>query len=222
MSLPVTTGLTLWLDAAQESYANNATGLTISDRSGNGRTITTTSGITFKTNAVNGKPAFLLNGSSDDIRTSSVQVGTVLVVAYYSLATAADYDGLFGSISTGRLIMTLNATVNYFYDPGDSTLTNSVNGVANTSYSLPVTQRWISAVTTDTTLESATRGIGTDRGNPGRQWHGYIAEVIAFNRVLSTTEINRLGGYVVTKYGIPVSHATLDTIGSIFRSGIIQ
>lgn len=73
-------GLTGWWDASQEGYANDATVTSLTDRSGNSRTVNNGGAPTFKTNIQNGKPGVLFDGT-DDLLEGTFTIGDLMTAS---------------------------------------------------------------------------------------------------------------------------------------------
>jgi hypothetical protein len=128
-SPPVTAGLALWFNAAAESYADGEPVTTLTDRSGFARNLTSDpvdsrSAPSFRRNAVNGRPAVELDGTTDLMKTygSTFTLGQpdTFFVVFKNLDTNALREGwlfdsrnsltrqLFGRASDGTVELYAN------------------------------------------------------------------------------------------------------------------
>lgn len=103
-------GLHIWLDASQESYANGAAVPLMTDKSGNGRNATASGSAQplFTTGIFNGNPVLRFDGSDDfiifgDVMSALTQ-GEIFIVAQHMVPPASGLGSLWemsgGSFST--------------------------------------------------------------------------------------------------------------------------
>lgn len=196
-------GLKMWMavdkltglsDGDPVSSATDSSGL------GNHATQTSTARPLYKTGIVNSKPALLFDGTDDWLETPSFLAGTVFVVARYTGGTTfANYNAMFTSETADqRFLIGSAGTSSLFGGVG----TNYVDGTATSTISnIQVFHRYAATATPFTPAGSNWR-IGTDCDNAGRFWQGYMAEVIAYDRILTSTELAKVFAYLATKYAL--------------------
>ena len=141
-------GCQLWMDAAQDTSANNATITTIPDRSGNGITLTAIGTITFYQNYKNGNPVYYFGNSRAS--NASFPWGTSFTHIVVASSVGGTWLNSVGTLTTyvglGNWALTnINSTTN-FEDPGavnssaNWTLTNGATvSVSNLVLSLSLT-----------------------------------------------------------------------------------
>lgn len=173
-----------------------------SDLSGNNNDFTQTLTLRplYKTNIVNGQPALLFDGVNDLMDTTSITgIKTVIVVAKYTEGTVfGNYDGLITG-TTGYIFLIGSSGSADFYPSNIGGAIIYKDGVAT---KLSVTNAWhVFAITSTTAVTSAIR-MGLDRGNTGRNWVGYVAEICMYDNILSTADMAEITTYMKEKYGI--------------------
>lgn len=213
----------LWLDAAQiTGLSDGAQVSTWPDMSGAGNNATRDSGSTasypqYKPNQLNGKPVvrFSTDGKScfnfnnmTDIRT----VFWVLKEADYDLDYHDPVSFLLGD--DNKCDFHRNGPWDFdLWDSRDAHA-NILNGttkldgnvVDGAKTALGTGYRLVSVVTAGNVEASR---ISDDRGlGLGRSWTGDIAEIIIYNRALTTTEENQVGYYLKQKYDITAANYT--------------
>ena len=216
-TLPVTSGLQLWLDAADAAtIVEDSQGLVQqwNDKSGNGFNATQTNANSRPDNvltAMNGRPAIRFDGISDGMAISD------------SLSVTGDYtaiivDRYYGSIQ-GRTLQGRDANWLVGKWGGQNAYYNG-NFVYNGTTQPPTTFPAIS-VATRSAAESRYYIDGVDRtvanatiGTPGRlglvgsgqfpaeQSQADVSEVIVYNRVLTLAERQSVEAYLAGKYGV--------------------
>jgi hypothetical protein len=159
-------GCQLWMDAAQDTSANNATITTIPDRSGNGIALTAIGTITFYQNYRNGNPVYYFGGNRAS--NANFNWGTSFTHFVVSSSVSGAWLNSAGALNTyvapgNWALANINATIN-FVDPGSIT-TWSTSGSVTTGTSasglpfviLPVSTTSGSATTTYTTPINSVR-----------------------------------------------------------------
>lgn len=188
-------GLKLWLKAdAITGLADGASVATWADSSGSGNDATqSTAGYRpiYKTGIVNGLPVVRLDGADDWLSTpsiGSIATWTVFVVAKnttmsgaFFLATGSDNAALITDFTAGKW--------EYFDAPRTV--------IGNTSTTL-------FAVITSAVGGSAggVWYIGRAASAGVQIWGGDIAEIVAYNSLLSAGQITQVQGYLAAKYGL--------------------
>jgi hypothetical protein len=156
-------------------------------------------------NAANGLPAMRFDGNSDFLRftTRQTSIRTVFWVVRED-AAATGRRNLIGDGSVGNDFRGGSAGTIWGTDSG-VTLTTSgstfVNGVPvnGTTTMRPKTLSVVSLVTTSAATASL---LGTTFGGSSEFWWGDLAEVIIYDRALTSAERSRVDGYLTAKYGI--------------------
>ncbi len=211
------TGCRLWLDANQGITSSGGNVSQWNDQSAvaNNFTAAGSARPTIVTNALNGYTVVRFNGSSNIITAgSSDSYKHFFIVAKYSATSFADYDGLIcgnvadnnngiliGDHTTAGLTKFYNSS-NFgqtcdYYMAGTSYINSNrqapMNFYALIEYNLQTgSSGWASIV-----LE-----MGTDRGQSIRYWNGDVAEVIAYNAIITGTNLTNIRTYISGKYGI--------------------
>lgn len=166
----------------------------------------------YTTAVQNGLPAVVFDGTDDVLAAASgVAVGHVFVVAKYSAATFAGWNGLIAGSSgvANNAILSGNGsgttvfgsyaangdTAAYYYDGTpyvESAMAAPMNifGVAELSVSAGL-------------AATLTLMVGQDRGLASRYWNGPICEVIVFNAPLSVGAGQCVEAYLKAKWATP-------------------
>ena len=228
--------LALWLDAADASTITLVSGNVSQwrDKSGNSRHAsqpTAANQPTYTLNGLNGKPVLTLDGVNDEIRTGNIFSGAT----DFSVASVFRRSGTQGTM----LAMGLLDGLNYTYDlstrvdfsnfvrilhrqPGDIRI-NPANSVVGDAF-VTVSTRG-SSVILDTfngvnavvqtpgppsqaTFAQSALAIGF--GGSSDRFSGLVSEIVVTGSVLSTTDRQRLEGYLAHKWGLvsnlPINH----------------
>jgi len=217
-------GVQLWLDAGTISGLNNGDPVTTwADQSGYGRDAGHPQGNpTYVAIGPNGQPVVNFLGSSNsrlytDYNFDALTEHSILTVARYTggdserVVSSMDHNWLFGFHGNGD---------GRYYAEG--WIANS--GSSNTTWRLhagtinddpdPLASFWRDG----NLIVANNNGSNNTNYRPGRLslggWSGSefsnceIAEVLIFNRVLTPDELNNVGGYLKTKYGITAPNYT--------------
>jgi hypothetical protein len=182
------------------------------DSSGNGRDVSTASNTpSYQTNELNGLPVVRFDGIDDrfNTATSSFAFKHVFAVAKYSAATfpgGAVYPGLVSGDNSGsghKLILVGETSTTRFFDDGGFTTVYYLNGTltAEASMTGPMAAFAHFSISYSTGW-SQPIAIGRDREFSGRYWDGDVAEIIAYDSVLSTTDRQAVEAYLADKWGL--------------------
>ncbi len=200
--------LAMWLKAdAITGLADGATVNTWTDSSTNARNATLLSGTpVFKTNVLNGKPVvrFSTDGESGFSFPQMTDIRTVFWVVKETATTGIhfllgdDNNYHFHRGTGGPLWSATNASANI--RTGTTRLMGTT--VDGTATSLGSGYRIVSVVTSGNVEASR---LSKDRSIAARSWDGDVAEVIIYNRALSTAEEARVGNYLAEKYALAVN-----------------
>jgi hypothetical protein len=240
---PVTAGLQLWFDAAQETYADGAAVTRWSDRSGAARDLTsfdTGSAAVFRRNAVNGRPAVEFNGSTSLLKTygstfTLAQPDTYFIVYRQAdLAEASIFDSRsatqrqsFGRGSTTNLVMYADvdlSVANYTFPFSNYELwSGTYNGNASAlskNGSVMVQGRAGSAA-----LNGFTVGALSTSGQYGYSYsHSYVAEILWYTGTLTAAQQQQMTTWLNTKYAFlappsPPANTALPIVSGAARDG---
>ena len=157
----------------------------------------------YKTNVINGLSVTRFDGVDDVLNALALtSYRHIFVVAKYRLPVFADYDGLVGSVST--LVLTAYADNTVWYPYEQSTTTYHFNGVeAVGNWPGPMAQFAVMSIARHTgSWAAGAFQVGQDRNIAGRTWDGDVAEVVVYDRVLSTEERQQVEAYLQDKWGI--------------------
>ncbi len=195
---------------------NGSTVSTWSDQSGVGNHLTQASASSQPTfNAANSnfsnQPTLDLDGSNDWMSggASYAEPNTIVVCARNSGSGSAYHVLCDGSGSNLRL-MRVEITSQQLIVYGGSSLgdgtwtTNSKHSVAGVFNGASSSVRMDSVTTSGASGAGASTGftLGAAGGGAGSiPWQGSIAEVLMYNRALSTTELDRIFSYLTGRYG---------------------
>jgi hypothetical protein len=211
----------LWLDASQLSGLSDGQVITNwTDMSGEGNDATRDSGSTanypqYKTNVVNSLPVVRFStDASSGFNLTTPLFESIRTVFWVLKETTPGTHFLLGDSSDYNFHRD-EGTPYYIWDSG-YTAPSIKNGttklmgseVDGTSTLLGTGFRLVSVVMDGTANVSQ---ICKDRGNWGRSWDGDIAEIIIYDRALTTNEENEVGAYLSNKYALTTSYSTPGT-----------
>ena len=128
------------------------------------------------------------------------QIRTYFCVAKYSSSGNGEWTGILGGTTNwhgGSKFW--SGRTSGILSNGD----NRVNGITYTSGSQPQDLKVFSGVSTE--FASADK-IGTGKAGHSTHFNGILGELLVFDRVLSTTEIETVENYLGQKWGISISH----------------
>jgi hypothetical protein len=205
--------LAVWLKADALSLSDAAPVTSWTDASGNSRHAVAPTGTqqpTFRTGVLNGKPVVRFDGVNDVLRTASftlVQPVTTFIVCKWATTTGlkAAHDGYTNS----KAVIDLQGTAIRLYAGGAAV----TFGTATTAWRL-LNVVWNGAASVGraeggagTTLNPGTGPMnGVTVGSQGTGAGGNaavdVAEVVEYARALTTAELNQVGNYLATKYGL--------------------
>lgn len=226
-------GCALWLDAADSSTLT-LTGSNVTlwkDKSGNGRNPAGSGGTILTT--INGNTAITLNGTDTYFYfTNATAVNNTPNLSAFVVATFGT-----GMLSTQRLLgfgdVDWNTSTNCvafekasgverigwergsLYASGSVALTTPVSFIGSVVFTSSNVNQWVNGTSNSSgtysfaTFNYSLFNIGRYSGG-GLNWKGAIAEVIAYNDALSTTQRQQVEGYLAWKWGlvsnIPTTH----------------
>lgn len=206
-------GLVRWWKADALALNDNDAVGTWPDSSGFIRNLTqATAGSkpTYKTNILNGLPVVRFDGT-DDVLTSASGTGPkhVFAVAKYNTATFVDYDGLVTGAGAGdaEVVLTGRDGQNFFFNSPAVTTDYYKNGTSfvETAMTGPMNAFAVMSISSAGFQNPMAVQVGLDRNNAGRYWNGDVAEILAYNAVLSAGDRQAIQNYLGTKYGITIA-----------------
>jgi hypothetical protein len=209
----------LWLDAADSSTITTSgstlTGWT--DKSGTGKTININSAPTYSVTGFNNRPG-LTFASGNRLSTTTTALGTsfTLIAVYIVTVNANSVPLAVGLTNSGNEtgIGFNSSTAAYLMydfgvaDSGNTTVTtNNVNllhvGVKNGSILASYVNGTNPASTPASTYNNTNTTINI--GGGGFPFVGNLAEVIIYNRAITTIERQQVEGYLAWKWGLQVN-----------------
>jgi hypothetical protein len=230
-------GMMMWLKS-DNSVTTSGTSVTAwADVSGSGNNATQATGTnqpTLQNNSINGLPAIVFDGTNDFMQlpqglANFTQGASIFVVTkpttiasgkrFFEFATSPSHDniriiesaptgaqfdvnltdGTASSVLSTNAISTSYQLIEAMHNgAGIGTfLTNGIQGAQNTMNNIPNVTR------TNNYLARDYSGTSTN------YLTGEIAEIIMYNRKLSTSERASVEGYLITRYGLPISTPTI-------------
>jgi len=200
-------GLIGWWDASTLGLADGAAiNLWPDSSAGMRNLLKADTAPTFKTNILNGKGVARFSGISDWMQETTGRPFTsykhFFVVAKYNTATFGDYDGLISGDQSLGIVG--NAGNTFWYAFPFATVYHK-NGIWDESLTGPMASWAYMSFATVIGFETYRLQIGLDRTFTPRYWDGDIAEIIAYDRVLSDSERLEVEAYLVAKWFPPQS-----------------
>jgi len=220
-------GLSLWLDAADASTITVSTGVSVwADKSGNGRNATQAVGGKQPgySNQINGRNVVRFLGTDDTMQIAAnaafnATSQTIIIAARqgtagnHALWYKADSNGANGLITRYR-----TGTTFWLYQQNDNsgetivsnTVTNSNTNIWATVLEPAAQAGWVngSAANTATLSRAYDNNSGPwlgSRRDVGEYFIGDIAEVLHWNRALSSSERSSVDRYLGRKWGVTVA-----------------
>jgi hypothetical protein len=212
----IISGCKVWLTADAGITKDGSDNVSAwADQSGVGNNATQATGANqpkWIDNVLNGKPVLRFDGSNDRIRiANSVDYATIFVVAKYSGgATFNQYPGIISPSSSSPspqyFFIGANGSAS-FYNGTSSALFQTkiyVNGTNTDSFSPLSSFKVVYGLSNSGS--AATRSnvdVGNNANDGSSFWNGDIAEVIAYDSVLGSTDLTNLMNYLNAKYNLP-------------------
>jgi hypothetical protein len=226
--LPQITGLSLWLKADSGITLSGTEVTAWADQSGNGKNFSSQINPTFASNAKNGKPALTFSGSRmNGPGVFSGSSARTMFVVYYTDNTGGVSNTICGqnnlnNLGTGTFFMMqarndgLNSSpylAGYNADVSGPAYQNNVWKIAVADYDGTTANLYSNGTLAGSeTLSLNTYNVGNcfnigcfyDAEEEGyiEFFYGKIAEIITYNRKLTTNERQRIEAYLNTKYAI--------------------
>ena len=221
--LPVKQGCLMWLDGADDSVFTYSSGTSVSewrDKSGNNNHVSNSNG-TYQPSrnvTINSKSA--VNFSDDSLQATNVFSSTA--TSYTKIAVVYQTSNTAGNVissNTGHAFWFQSSSYVKLYHNGNF-VTSSISLPNNTAGIISGTVQYNSSssasgevfvngasggtgTTSNASINSTTVQIGSFGG--ANYFIGYIAEVLVYDRVLSSTELDKVHNYLQNKWNIPVS-----------------
>jgi hypothetical protein len=223
--LPVKRGCLMWLDGADDSVFTYSSGTSVSewrDKSGNNNHVSNSNG-TYQPSrnvTINSKSA--VNFSDDSLQATNVFSSTA--TSYTKIAVVYQTSNTTGNVissNTGHAFYFGGSTQIRLYHNG-TFVTSSVSLANNTAGIISGTVQYNSSSsasgevfvngTSGGTGTTSTASIGSTAVqigsfNGANYFTGYIAEVLVYDRVLSSDELTKVHNYLQNKWNIEVSDA---------------
>lgn len=162
---------------------------------------------TYVVNRLNGKPVVRFsrpNQMTLAASSPSAVIKHIFVVAMYRLPSFTNYDGLVSDYyGGGNLPLTGSAgATHWYYIAGTIYRLDGVEYPPN--HPAPMDGKFgIISISTDAGWANMVLSIGQDRAIEDRLWDGDVAEVLAYDRVLTTPERLEVETYLTQKYFPP-------------------
>ena len=215
-SFPVTRGLVFHLDAsALTGLSNGDTVITWADMSGNNNHAAATgSAATYQTHALNGKPVVRFNpngnASFNFNRVSNIRtVFWVFKKPNINTFTFFLGDSAFADFDPGAPTIWRASTPDVIRNGTTKLMGNVVDGTTTSltsNYSL---------LSLRTTGDVRANQLSLDRNIAGRSWTGDMAEVLIYDRALTTGEEEFVGSYLASKYGLTTAYPPFEMAVSL-------
>jgi hypothetical protein len=221
MSLPVTSSLQFWFPADTLGLSNGATVTSWADQSGNANNATVTAGTaTFHTAQINGKPAVTFSSSKFSLANAISSSGQHTVFAVYKLSSTSKgclVGGPFGGYTywfgASSLMQGADSSGLAQLATGTAAVSTAAwhqsdlvfSGAGSSPGTIGVFRLDRAADATQGLLTSGNNPteptvIGYNGGTGGEFFAGQLAELVYYNRNLTTTEVTQMESYLNTKY----------------------
>lgn len=229
--------LQFWLDASQLTGFTNGQALTTwVDKSTNAYSGTAIGGPTYQTNVINSLPIVRFNGSSQYVNFGNVLnmgVSSLNMFAVYKQNTSGSPTAVFGKTSyrgnAGRWVLTRDPSTLFLFEGSsggatagysDSSTSFQINSGGWDRTTITIFQNGTSAGTAplvnSANLSNSDPLVvgaypnGSGGFPPQYYMNGDIAELLVYNRALSTPDRQTVEGYLAWKWGLqsnlPVTH----------------
>lgn len=201
----------LWLDMSDATTISTSGSniLQINDKSGNSRHATQSDASkqpTYTIGGVNSLNCMTSNGSQFVALASSLSVQCFVIVTQFSDPTSGAYQFIVGDSSAYNFHGTgyINLLDPTYTAAAVSGGEGWINGTAVAPLSM-TKQSAVSLYTFNTTANVQISQFSADRNIPGRGIIGNICEILAFTTNLTTTDRQKLEGYLAHKWGFAPS-----------------
>ena len=210
--LPVTSGLQCWYDAAVGVTGSGAGVTGWADQSGNGHTATKTAGtLTLISSALNGRPAIQFSGNAVASMTGNMYSKTQFIVTKMN---GGDWGAWMGSqVQSGYM---WNQSGNCWNGNVPAAASKNGTALSNPFYlgdDRATNYMILKIVGNDSNTSQRLYELGRQQG--WNSLHNFMAEIIVYNRVLTSTEENLVGGYLAKKYAVSTTYPTYPLMVSV-------
>ena len=207
-------GIALWLDAADSSTVTGTAPITgWTDKSGNGRTVTITSGPTYGSTTRNGKNTMSFN---NNVISSSIAsaVGTgdfTLIAVWYQSSAGTNTVLSLGTVASSSQSLGFNGNKYNFYQYGslESAYTTTPAFVVQVGTRISSVKKLYITGNAGTTpaSDSFNQTVTTVTIGKGDNFAitGEIAEIMIYTGTMSDTSRQSLEGYLAQKWGLTAS-----------------
>ena len=211
--IPVTSNLVFQLDAsALIGLTHGATVTTWTDMSGKNNHATAGSTVnvaTYQTNALNGKPVVRFNPNGNAYFNFTSRVSDIRTVFWVFKKPTTGYimmlaDSASANFESGDPYIWRPYTLDAIEYGTTKLMGNVVNG--NTTL-LPINSYSLLSLVTTNNVQADR--LSYDRNNAGRSWTGDMAEVLIYNRALTTAEEEKVGRYLADKWRLTTAYPSL-------------
>jgi len=202
--MTITNGLALWLDAGSlATQADGSAVVTWSDLSGNGRHVTQGDSARrplFDTAGIGGRPSVDFDGSNDRLLRNGANISGREIFAVVVTDSNSGFDTVLSRAADSLSLRANNSAYvvgngnDFPYSGG--LRQNNVVTLTKTIGEEVILHADAGAVKTFTNFM-----VG-DQNQHNRYWDGDIAEIIIFDRALTTGERSTIGTYLAEKYSI--------------------
>ena len=212
-SLPVTRGLSYWLDMSVTNnlVRNGANVVQINDLTGNGNSFFVASGGTgatllYGTNGINGLAVLHFAGSdAERLVLSNSSSSQTVFFSCRVIGSSSGADGIWGRNGGDNGIRVASGTSWAFPGNGNDYANGTggamyVNGVATNIFVTAQPQVLTAFAGSNNGFPWAQTGLGSYFN--GRDFRGDIGEVLVYNTVLTPSERQTVEGYLMAKWGI--------------------
>jgi hypothetical protein len=244
-------GCTLWLDASQDTTANGVSIASLVDRSGSGNSLTPSGTISAATNFLRGRTVYNFGSSRASKSNFPWQTSFTQIV----LVKCATGNWLSSLVSGGAYLSYIFAgnenliNVNNFFDPRDSSValatsvfTTAADGVSSwvilslgyqsgatsaSNYTINGTVRTTATSTAVSSALSSTNQLWLNgNGSSSFDTGTYVAEMIHYNAVLTSSQRQQVESYLAQKWGLvrylPTDHGFYTNPGGGPQVGVVK
>ncbi|MFC1576308.1 DUF2341 domain-containing protein, partial [Candidatus Omnitrophota bacterium] len=227
-SLPVTDGLVLWLDADQLGLDNGDPVSSFTDMSGNGNHAENGVAGSFVINEINGKP--VVRFTTSQYLYTSTSFGRPYTIMHVTKMNGGADKRLISSADGNRLYGYWNGLRDSLYLDGDYSLAGGpAPGTDPHLYAVTVESGQPTAFYGDGSYISGNTSISSDMGRlrlnglgtgTGETSNGDVAEIVIYNRSLSSNELDQVGGYLDWKYDLSTAYTEYTPSSSVALGAI--
>lgn len=207
--LPPVAGPLIWLDATQETFADNDAVGQFTDWSGNGNHFISSGTMrsTYKTNIINGRPVFRFDGVDDSqVCVAAVSIRSFAIVARYNAPwMQSAFPGLLTGNNNANEAFYVGGSLGgsqFYFFPADITYYKNNVETDETANGAGPMNAFAIMFFISATARNYTWQIGRDRAQNPRRWLGDVAEVVGSTSAWTSTERGLLQSYFASKYAL--------------------